>query len=246
LSSNKGFDFAAVLNEMAETGYSLWWQVLNAKDFGVPQNRERIFVIGFRDRPAPEVFFERFDDQSHFEQDAPQSRRILKSPIRSQGDKPMIHQLNQPTHSNDRVYGEDGLSPCLNTMQGSRRQPFVAVPEATKQGYAIAEEGDSINLSQPNSTTRRGRVGHRVANTIDCAMQQHTLTDSKIRRLTPTECERLMGLPDGWTSKGILNDELVSISDSQRYKLCGNGVVVNVVETLLKEIILNDYYKNKK
>jgi DNA (cytosine-5)-methyltransferase 1 len=171
LSSNKGFDFAAVLNEMAETGYSLWWQVLNAKDFGVPQNRERIFVIGFRDRPAPEVFFERFDDQSHFEQDAPQSRRILKSPIRSQGDKPMIHQLNQPTHS---------------------------------------------------------------------------LTDSKIRRLTPTECERLMGLPDGWTSKGILNDELVSISDSQRYKLCGNGVVVNVVETLLKEIILNDYYKNKK
>lgn len=58
LSSNKGFDFAAVLNEMAEAGYSLWWQVLNAKDFGVPQNRERIFVIGFRDGCPGEVFFE--------------------------------------------------------------------------------------------------------------------------------------------------------------------------------------------
>ena len=52
LSSNEGRDFAEVLNEMAEAGYSLWWQVLNAKDFGVPQNRERIFVIGFRDRKS--------------------------------------------------------------------------------------------------------------------------------------------------------------------------------------------------
>ena len=62
LSSNKGFDFAAVLNEMAEAGYSLWWQVLNAKDFGVPQNRERIFVVGFRDESAREIFFERQND----------------------------------------------------------------------------------------------------------------------------------------------------------------------------------------
>jgi DNA (cytosine-5)-methyltransferase 1 len=63
LSSRSGWDFAAVINEMAEAGYSLWWQVLNAKDFGVPQNRERIFVVGFRDRPAPEVFFEREDGE---------------------------------------------------------------------------------------------------------------------------------------------------------------------------------------
>ena len=54
----KGFDFGAVINEMAEAGYSLWWQVLNAKDFGVPQNRERIFVVGFRDGSPREVFFE--------------------------------------------------------------------------------------------------------------------------------------------------------------------------------------------
>ncbi len=61
LSSNRGFDFAVVLNEISEAGYSLWWQVLNAKDFGVPQNRERIFVVGTRsDLGSPrEVFFER-------------------------------------------------------------------------------------------------------------------------------------------------------------------------------------------
>ena len=55
----------------------------------------------------------------------------------------------------------------------------------------------------------------------------------RIRRLTPTECERLMGLPDGWTKYGIKPDGTqYELSDSARYKLCGNGVVVNVVKEL--------------
>jgi len=390
LSSNQGRDFAIVLNEMAEAGYSLWWQVLNAKDFGVPQNRERIFVIGFRDRPAPEVFFERCqsaEDTRAMGQEI--SYTIDASYAKGtntleKSRRQVIKQLNNPTHSNDRVYAEDGLSPCLNTAQGGNRQPFIAIPEATKQGYAIAEEGDSINLSQPNSTTRRGRVGKDIANTLDCGMQQYTLVDTnkeleyngsinnntnhydstkerrpdkevssmretintqeiqrkdgglgavsseeilrlgvpqgdnaeqmetgrsvegrklscdsiisedrdlremlakkengnpsqerrqdgqqngesngdlprlpydstsngsekeqlekpqtgqagsfRIRRLTPCEAERLMGLSDGWTAKGVMNDKEIEISDSQRYKLCGNGVVVNVVEKLI-------------
>lgn len=114
----------------------------------------------------------------------------------------------------------------------------VMISEATKQGYAIAKPGDSINLSVPNSKTRRGRVGHGIAQTLDTGMQQHTLTGARIRRLTPTECERLMGLPDNWTAKGIMNGKEVEISDSQRYKLCGNGVVVNVVEEIIKHLIL--------
>jgi len=144
-----------------------------------------------------------------------------------------IKQINNPKHSNDRVYGKDGVSPTLNTMQGGNRQPFVQVKEATKKGYAIAGKGDSINLSVPNSKTRRGRVGKGVAQTIDTGMQQHTLQDSKIRRLTPTECERLMGLPDNWTAEGTEGN----ISDTQRYKLCGNGVVVSVVEEIIERLI---------
>lgn len=58
LSSNQGWDFAEVLNQFSEAGYNLWWQVLNAKHFSVPQNRERIFIVGFRGRSPPEVFFE--------------------------------------------------------------------------------------------------------------------------------------------------------------------------------------------
>src|SRR3990167_10817579 len=58
MSSRGGWDFANLLTAFSESGYSLWWKVLNAKDFGVPQNRERIFVIGFRDENPKEVFFE--------------------------------------------------------------------------------------------------------------------------------------------------------------------------------------------
>src|SRR3990167_645128 len=59
MSSRSGWDFANILSAFSESGYNLWWQVLNAKDFGVPQNRERIFVVGFREVSLKEVFFER-------------------------------------------------------------------------------------------------------------------------------------------------------------------------------------------
>ena len=113
-------------------------------------------------------------------------------------------------------------------MQGGNKQPFVKIPEATKQGYAEANEGDSINLSVPNSKTRRGRVGKGVAQTLDTGMQQHTLQHGSIRRLTPTECERLQGFPDGWTE---------GVSDTQRYKTLGNAVTVNVIRDIFERII---------
>ena len=147
-----------------------------------------------------------------------------------------IQQINNPTHSNDRVYGADGISPTLNTMQGGLRQPFVAIPEATKKGYAEATVGQSINLAVPNSKTRRGRVSD-VAQTLDTGMQQHTLTsDMRIRRLTPTECERLQGFPDGWTE---------GVSDTQRYKTLGNAVTVNVIRDIFEKILLCKEYHQK-
>ncbi len=198
LSSNQGRDFAFVLNEMAEAGYSLWWQVLNAKDFGVPQNRERIFVIGFRDGSPREVFFERGCDTKD------------------------ISQINNPTHSNNRLYSEEGISPALNTAQGGNRQPKI-----TRQPLKF------LDRNQKN-------IDGDYAFTVDSMNTGGVKIDSRIRRLTPTECERLMGLPDDWTSKGIMNDMGVEISDSQRYKLCGNGVVVNVVEEIIKELIIGN------
>ena len=112
------------------------------------------------------------------------------------------------------------------TLTGQDRHG-VMINEATKKGYAVAEEGDSINAAVPTSKTRRGRVGKKIAQTLDTGMQQHTFQKSVIRRLTPTECERLQGFPDGWTE---------GISDTQRYKCLGNAVTTNVITEIINRI----------
>ena len=71
-----------------------------------------------------------------------------------------------------RLYGTNGVCPTINTMQGGNRQPKILVREATKKGFSEAFEGDSINLEQPNSKTRRGRVGGQVAQTLTTSPQQ--------------------------------------------------------------------------
>lgn len=126
------------------------------------------------------------------------------------------------------------------------RNGVFIVPEATTKGYATAQKGDSINLSYLEANKRRGRVGKSIANTIDTGVQQYTLQKSNLRRLTPTECERLQGFKDDWTKSGLFNNGVEAISDSQRYKMLGNAVSVPVVEAIalrllglrVKEIII--------
>lgn len=103
------------------------------------------------------------------------------------------------------------------------------VRNATNKGYLIAEEGDSINLSLPNSTTRRGRVGEGKSNTLDTQCNQAIVDGGRVRRFTITELERLQTLPDGYTE---------GISDSARKKAIGNGWTVDVIAHILKHIDL--------
>ena len=286
LSSNTGWDLARVQIEMAKAGYSIEWRVLNAKDFGVPQNRERIFIIGTRGEggrevlPKPEGTGQALKELTKGVSDAQRiydtkgSAKSLKALGGGLGAKTGLYvepNSNGNVHSLDANYWKG-----TNTLDKSRRSQViepravltpdrpekrqngrrfkepgepsftltgqdrhgVAVKEATKKGYSVATKGDSINFSIPTSKTRRGRVGKGIANTLDTASNQGTLDGYRIRRLTPTECERLMGLSDGWTSKGIMDSKEVEISDTQRYKLCGNGVVTNVVREIYKNLNL--------
>lgn len=117
----------------------------------------------------------------------------------------------------------------------------IAIKEATRKGYAIAKEGDSINLEQPNSTTRRGRVGKGVANTLTTSCNQGTIQRCRIRRLTPKECWRLQGWPDEdfEKAKKALNETFYKgndKSDSQLYKQAGNGVSIPPVYEIGKRL----------
>ena len=221
LSSSSGWDFARVQIEFSEAGYDCEWQVLNAKDFGVPQNRERIFVVGhLRGKSRPKVF-----------------------PIRTTNEQ-TIKQINQPTHSNDRVYSDDGISPSLNTMQDGRRQPKVVSLRWSRNELGKEARRKSKRETGIDYTPFNG--GHRnlipakenISGAITGALNKDALlgVETRIRRLTPLECERLMSWPDNWTKTGTIGE----ISDTQRYKMCGNGVVSKVVEAIIERLYFID------
>tara|TARA_R100000664_G_scaffold7469_1_gene12588 strand:- start:4436 stop:5875 length:1440 start_codon:yes stop_codon:yes gene_type:complete len=100
-----------------------------------------------------------------------------------------VGNIYQSGGENGNVYDTSGVAPTLKSGTtsnkkhggiGSSNSPKISVPEATKKGYAEAEVGDSINLSVPNSKTRRGRVGKGEAQTLDTGMQQYTIQPKKI------------------------------------------------------------------
>ena len=259
LSHDKGKTFTRMLKILDELGYDAEWQVLNSKNFGVPQNRERVFIIAhLRGECTYRVFPIRGKDEKfNTDGEINQVGNIGKSD--NFGGNPQV----------TRVYDINGISPTLNTMQGGGREPKIVVPvltpdrvekrqngrrfktngepmftittqdrhgvlvrEATKQGYAVADVGDSINFSHPNSKTRRGRVGKNIANTLLTSDEQGVvLSDYKIRKLTPRECWRLQGFPDWAFDKA----QAVN-SNSQLYKQAGNSVTVNVIEEIAKRL----------
>lgn len=223
LSINKGWDFAKLLIEMDEIGYDVEWDVLDSAEV-VPQHRERIFIIGhLRGQRTRKVFPVIRKDGKTNESDKEVKQIGDISNSKSSGGNPQV----------GRVYGIDGITPTLSTMQGGGQEPKVMVKEATKKGYDVATIGDSINFAQPNSKTRRGRVGHGVANTLTTGIEQATLTDDfKIRKLTPLECWRLQGFPD-WAFKRA---KQAGLSDIQLYKQAGNSVTVPVIKAIAENM----------
>ena len=251
LNHNGGDTFETIIAALDELGYDVEWQVLNSKNFGVPQNRERVFIVGhLRGKRTRGVFPFSGESQSINSQPIlkignvnPSGNGMNGEVFQSDGLAPTLTTNkgegikiagNIPGNhdQNSRVYETDGPSPTLSTMQGGGQEPKIKVREATAQGYAEAEIGDSVNLAHPNSKTRRGRVGKGQANTLLTGESQGVVTpDFRIRKLTPRECWRLQGFPD-WAF-----DRAQEVnSNSQLYKQAGNSVTVNVIEAIAREL----------
>jgi DNA (cytosine-5)-methyltransferase 1 len=245
--------------------YHLYWKVLNAKEHGVPQNRERVFLIGIRDDEDNSF---RFPIEEHLTK---RLKDVLEEDV---DDKYFLSEIaingivNTKFQSRANLIQEKDYSDCL--MASDYKCPkSVKIKSATSKGYEEATEGDSINFSVPNSETRRGIVGKGVAQTLDTGCQQGVIQKTtygkhqqdcfynsngiigsipagthgstphltktlmpcgtKIRRLTPRECFRLMDFPDSFTWP---------VSDSQAYKQAGNSIVVNVLYKIISKLKL--------
>lgn len=167
--------------------------------------------------------------------------------------------LSREFPEGNRIYDSDGISSTVKANAGGvgGKSGLYLINEATKKGYAEASEGDSINLSNPNSATPRGRVGKQIANTLDIACNQAVVEPNyRIRRLTPLECWRLQGFTDEMfyrakeeaiinstisllkmTNKFDLKKGIKGMSDSQLYKQAGNSMTKQVIKGVLKNIL---------
>ena len=220
LSHDNGRTFRTIIATLDELGYDVQWQVLNSKNHGVPQNRERVYIVGhLRGTPRPEVFpiLKSYCEPAGETDEQGCANTLIGRSAGGQNRRGnYIAQVNQPKHSNDRVYDPKGISPTLNTMQGGNRQPFV-----------LAERGRYDKKGKIQQRLEKRHDG--VSNTLTSVEKDNRVFDGmKIRRLTPKECERLQGFPDNWTE---------GISDTQRYKTLGNAVTVNTVRDVVGRLL---------
>jgi len=191
LSHDNGRTFETILRTLSELGYSLEWQVLNSKDFGVPQNRERVFIVGYLGGfGRRKVFPIGADAELHSENNQERQAPQIACPLRA-------------------------------SASGKSDSQYIKATQRLSDAMRIRE-------TDGNSVTLKGLGGGLGAKT-----GLYQTSPMRVRRLTPIECERLMGLPDGWTAEDETGQ---AISDSQRYKLCCNGVVVNVVEKIIRRL----------
>ncbi|MFS9067735.1 DNA cytosine methyltransferase [Streptococcus infantis] len=253
LSSGGGRDYLDYLSILDESGYDLEWQVFNSKDYGVPQNRERIYTIGhLRRKGRRKVLPLSRESSSHLKQliGGMQSYRVydpsgiattLVGEGGGVGAKTGLYLIDQSL-TEPKLTEEARCITARYTAGATKRtamnsgvlevQPIssqgIKVRNGTKQGYQLAEIGDSVDLSYPSSLTRRARVGRGIAHNLSCSCQMGAVVWKgrvvKIRKLTPKECFRLQGFSDDLFEKAKAVN-----SDAQLYKQAGNGVTVPVV-----------------
>ena len=279
------------LDYLESLGYTNYWQVLNAKNYGVPQNRERVFVVSILGKHEPYKFAEKIPlDKciADILEDEVDEKYYINKPFHLVNKG---HQAELDIKGQDcikRAYSTDKTAPTLTTMQGEMREPKVLIPQATKKGYIEMDLPGVCDLSYPNSKTRRGRVqeGGKVSPTLTTASQDicyielpcicasrgrnpenpsdrtpgapteqrlefntkgtsNTITTVqkdnyvvektyRIRKLTPRECFRLMGMRDDDINK----IQAAGISNTQQYKMAGNSIVVDVLEAIFKNLFM--------
>jgi DNA (cytosine-5)-methyltransferase 1 len=301
-SSNAGADFWAIIQAFANIGgYRLEWQLLNTS-WILPQNRERVYLVGYSTTPGGDWRGVFPIGEGDGEND---SKLKIYGDTNKGGERGVIYDTSgvagclsatdykQPKQiavksATSKGYeeatdirGNEQIATIRSGGRGSltakHSWDIVKVKSATKKGYEEAQEGDSINLSQPNSETRRGRVGKGKAQTLETSCNQavvepkiigytrdakgkvtdrhlkdeagtiHSASggggntdqfvqDYRIRRLTPIECERLQGFPDNHTEYGNYDGEVKKMSNTQRYKQCGNAVTVDIVALVAEAV----------
>lgn len=248
LSSNKGWDFARILVELGNAGYSIEWAVYNSKNFGVPQNRERVFIVGYLGGECGSKIFPIGEGTGNFNESGEQpERELVSNAIDSNyykgpdGKRQLIAIGHTRDKSGKASYHPLEIFGTVKQPSGNQTNYVVCINSQPRCGDP-AKGGTGLLLSDENSFTlnrnphiicdsgfsRKKQVRTEVMPPLraNTGAAYNNIVNS-IRRLTPLECERLQGFPDKFTE---------GISDTQRYRCLGNAVTVPVIEAVMTAI----------
>lgn len=167
LSKKHKHNFDKYIEMMEQLGYNNYYQILNAKDYGIPQNRERVYTISIRKDIDNKKF--KFPEKEELKI---RLKDILEAEVEEKyylTEEQIKNILNWKSFRNPIKEAQTGDDICnCVTARGntSLNASMLLIKNATKKGYDEAIEGDSVNLAYPNSKTRRGRVGHQISQTL--------------------------------------------------------------------------------
>lgn len=214
LSHDKGNTFQVIVNILDGLGYNIRWDILNSKDFGVPQSRERIYIRGSLDKIPNDISL--VEDVGH---------NVVDYVVKGR--------------QGERILDEDGISQTLAASGGNRgSRTFVRTKDnnikiAMRHNYRSSSILDDAGIT-PTLCASNYKHPLKIKTKHGVTSDMEGILDDGycIRKLTPVECERLQGFPDDWTKEGA-DGELMS--DTQRYKTCGNAVTTNVIKYIMNE-----------
>lgn len=287
-SSNNGRDFWAIIQAFTNIGgYRLEWQLLNTS-WVLPQNRERIYLVGHLAEPGRNFrpVFPISETTRLYNQGQCEKSSQIASTLNAGDNKSwvgnFIKQVNDKknfggtsTKQQDRIYDDSGIMACLSSSRTESKVNIITRPHGFNIGNEVEisptlkansfEHNNFVSVKpvltpdrlEKRQNGRRFKEDGEPAFTLNCQDQHGVMIDnSRIRRLTEIECERLQGFPDNWTKYGIYKKkvwtnkkentfEIVEgfheVPKTQRYKMWGNSVTVAIVKMIAERLLKKNH-----
>ncbi|MFE0624706.1 DNA cytosine methyltransferase [Priestia aryabhattai] len=242
MSHDQGNTWTIMQNVFDELGYSWDYKILNAKNYGIPQNRERLFVVGFRKNNVNFEFPEPFELEKTM-----QDFLLENTPEKYYLGKKGIEFVTNPKNIKKQytqINGEIGLCQKAN-QQFNWHGDFVFEevqeqsknPELIEEKYYLSDKLiDYVLASGTKNFYSKPQIDLEIARPLLATMTKmhragvdnYVTTRGRIRKLTPRECLRLMGFCDSFK---------IEVSDTQMYRQAGNSIVVDVLIALMNQIL---------